>query len=48
MGAERYYNYFYEEELNSIITKIGYKISHFHKEGGEDNNEWLVYVKKKQ
>lgn len=48
MGAERYYNYFYEEELNSIITKIGYKISHFHKEGGEDNNEWLVYVLKKQ
>ena len=47
MGAERYYKYFYEEELNEIITKMGYKIYNFHKEGGENDNKWLVYVLKK-
>ncbi len=47
MGAERYYKYFSEEELNEIITTIGYQISNFHKEGGENNNKWLVYVLKK-
>lgn len=47
MGAERYYKYFYEEELNEIITKMGYKIYNFHKEGGENNNKWLVYVLRK-
>lgn len=47
MGAERYYKYFCEEELNELITKIGYKIYTFHKEGGENNNKWLVYVLKK-
>lgn len=47
MGAERYYKYFSEEELNEIITNAGYKIYNFHKEGGENNNKWLVYVLKK-
>lgn len=47
MGAERYYRYFREQELNEIITKIGYQIYHFHKEGGDENNKWLVYVLKK-
>lgn len=47
MGVERYYEYFSEKELNEIITKVGYKIYDFHKEGGENNNKWLVYVLKK-
>ena len=47
MGAERYYKYFREQELNEIITNIGYKIHAFHKEGGENNNKWLVYVLQK-
>lgn len=47
IGAKRYYKYFNEEELNEMITKIGYKIHTFHKEGGENNNKWLVYVLKK-
>lgn len=47
MGAERYYNYFTEQELNEIIIKVGYKIHTFHKEGGENNDKWLVYVLKK-
>lgn len=47
MGAERYYKYFSEEELNEIITKTGYQIYDFRKEGGENNNKWLVYVLKK-
>ena len=44
MGAERYYRYFSEKELNEIITKIGYQVYSFHKEGGKNNNKWLVYV----
>lgn len=47
MGAKRYYKYFSEEELNEIIINVGYKINNFHKEGGENNNKWLVYVLKK-
>ena len=47
MGAERYYRYFTEKELNQIISEIGYQIHSFHKEGGDENNKWLVYVLKK-
>lgn len=47
MGAERYYKYFNEEELNEIITKTGYQTLDFHKEGGANNNKWLIYVIKK-
>lgn len=47
MGVERYYKYFSEKELNKIITKTKFKIYDFHKEGGENNNKWLVYVLKK-
>lgn len=47
MGSERYYKYFTENELNEIINKTGYKINNFNKEGGEDNNKWLIYVLKK-
>lgn len=47
MGVERYYNYFRKEELDDIISKTGYQIYDFHKEGGENNNKWLVYVLKK-
>ena len=47
MGAERYYKYFTEKELNEIIVKVGYQIYNFHKEGGENNSKWLVYVLKK-
>ncbi len=47
IGEKRYYKYFKEEELNEIINKIGYTICDFHKEGGENNNKWLVYVLRK-
>lgn len=47
MGVERYYKYFTEEELDDIINKTGYEISNFHKEGGQNNNKWIVYVLKK-
>lgn len=47
MGEKRYYRYFREEELNKMITEIGYTIHTFHKEGGENNNKWLVYVLRK-
>lgn len=47
MGAERYYKYFSEEVLNNSISKVGYKIYNFHKEGGDQSNKWLVYVLKK-
>ena len=47
MGAERYYNYFCKEELEKIIKQTKFKIKDFHKEGGDNNNKWLVYVLKK-
>lgn len=47
MGAERYYKYFTEQELNEIITNTGFQICKFHKEGGENKNKWFVYVLKK-
>lgn len=47
MGAERYYHYYSKENLDSIILKTKFKIQNFHKEGGDNNNKWLVYVLKK-
>ena len=47
MGAERYYNYFRQEELDNIIKQTKFKIEDFHKEGGDNNNKWLIYVLKK-
>lgn len=47
IGAERYYKYFKEEDMNEIIKKTEFKVSKFHTEGGENNNKWLVYVLKK-
>lgn len=47
MGVERYYNYFYQNVLENIINKTNFKIKDFHKEGGENNNKWLVYVLQK-
>ena len=47
MGAERYYNYFYQKDLEEMIQKTNFKVEYFRKEGGENNNKWLVYVLKK-
>ena len=47
MGADRYYKYFKEEEMNEIIKQTGFEVCDFHKEGGVNNNKWLVYVIKK-
>lgn len=47
MGEERYYSYFRQEELDDIIKQTKFQIKDFHKEGGDDNNKWLVYVLKK-
>ena len=47
MGADRYYKYFKEEEMNEIIKQTGFEVCDFHKEGGVNNNKWLVYVLKK-
>ena len=48
MGENRYYNYFWKEELDSIINKSKFIIKHFYKDGGENGNKWLIYVLKKQ
>lgn len=48
MGVERYYNYFYQKDLDNIIKQTKFKIESFDKEGGVNNNKWLVYVLKKQ
>lgn len=47
MGVERYYSYFRQEELDNIIHKTKFRIENFHKNGGENNNKWLIYVLKK-
>ena len=47
MGVERYYHYFKQEEIDDMIAKTKFKIKNFHKEGGDDNNKWLVYVLEK-
>ena len=47
LGAERFYNYFTEIELNNIINSTKFKIEKFYKEGGENENKWLVYVLRK-
>ncbi len=47
MGEERYYSYFRQEDLDNIINKTNFKIKSFYKEGGENNNKWLVYVLEK-
>lgn len=47
MGADRFYKYFKEEEMNEIIKQTGFEVCDFHKEGGVNNNKWLVYVLKK-
>ena len=47
MGAERYYNYFSQSDLDNIIQKTKFKIENFHKDGGYNNNKWLVYVLRK-
>lgn len=47
MGVERYYSYFRKEELDSMIDKVGFKIYDFFKQGGDNNDKWLVYVLKK-
>ena len=47
MGAERYYNYFTKKDLDDIIQETKFKIEDFHKDGGNNNNKWLVYVLRK-
>lgn len=47
MGAKRYYNYFCKKDLDDIIQQSKFKIKDFRKEGGENNNKWLIYVLKK-
>lgn len=47
MGVERYYNYFLQEELDNIIKQTEFKIETFYKNGGDNNNKWLIYVLKK-
>ena len=47
MGVERYYHYYLQEELDRIIDQTRFLIQSFHKEGGDDNNKWLVYVLQK-
>lgn len=46
LGAERYYNYFTKTDLDDIIQQTKFQIANFEKEGGENNNKWLIYVLK--
>lgn len=48
MGIKRYYHYYTKSELDYIISKTNFKIKSFLKEGGENNDKWLVYVLQKK
>ena len=48
MGEERFYSYFKQSDLDDMISQTKFKIKDFHKEGGDNNNKWLVYVLEKQ
>ena len=48
MGVARFFTYFYKDEIDEMINKIEYKLISFHKEGGENNDKWLVYVLEKR
>ena len=45
LGIERYFHYYYKEELDELIREIGYEIVDFHK--SLENNKWLVYTLRK-
>lgn len=47
MGVERYYNYYLQDDLDSMIKETPFQIQSFHTEGGKNKNKWLVYVLKK-
>ncbi len=47
MGVERFYNYFNKDDLDEIIQQTEFEIKDFYKEGGGNNDKWLVYVLKK-
>lgn len=47
IGAERYYHYFRKEFVDSVAEELGFKIVAFHKEGGDEENKWLVYTLQK-
>lgn len=44
LGIDRYFRYYYKEELDKIINKTKYKIFSFHEEIGIEKAKWLVYV----
>lgn len=47
LGINRYFRYYYKEELDKIIKQTKYKILSFHEEIGIEKSKWLVYVLKK-
>lgn len=47
MGIERYYNYFYQKDLDDMIKETGFQIMNFYTNSGKNNNKWLIYVLKK-
>jgi len=47
MGVERYYNYFYQKDLDDMIKETSFKVINFYTSGGKGNNKWLIYVLKK-
>jgi 2-polyprenyl-3-methyl-5-hydroxy-6-metoxy-1,4-benzoquinol methylase len=47
LGAERYYHYFKQDEVDDLIYKTNYRILNFFTQGGDNDNKWLVYVLKK-
>ena len=44
MGEKRFFAFYSEEFINSLIEKTGFKINTFFKQGGDSGRKWLCYV----
>ena len=47
IGIDRYFRYFYKEEIDKLIKQSKYKLVTFKEEFGIEKQKWLVYVLKK-
>jgi len=47
LGAERYFNYYKEENVDKILAETGFEIAEKKYEGGDSGKRWIVYVVKK-
>lgn len=47
IGVDRYFRYYYKEDIDNIISKTKFKILKYNEEIGVEGAKWLVYVLRK-